>query len=72
MGFLDQLVGKVARAAQVKIENATVGKVEGKIGSAQANLQQKILRGMDKAFDKAGDAVKGKTGAAARDDERDT
>ena len=50
--FIGQTVRSMSNAAEVKLKQKTIGKVEGKIGTAQANMQQKALRGMDKAIDK--------------------
>ena len=61
MSFLkslfDQLIGKTVertvKTGQAQLRAATVGKVEGKIHSARAGMEQKLLRAQQNAIKKA-------------------
>lgn len=50
--FIGKTVQSMSNAAEVKLKQKTIGKAQAKVGAAQAQMQQKALRGMDKAFEK--------------------
>jgi hypothetical protein len=68
MGFIvgsifDRLIGsmieRTASAAKTRAEQETIGKAEAKVMGAQAKVQQKALRGMDKVVDGSKGKAKG-------------